>query len=176
MSLACWRVAPRALVAVLGLLPVACSTVPRIEALIVDDVPVSVQDATLSVQVALGTAVNVGLWVDFPSAVFADAVEKSLRGSTSEASPATGGDRRLEITIHDLSMTEWGVSVVMISVWSTSDAPGWQHTAVGTGSASFGEAIWGYTRVRLATERAGRAMIRDGLEALRQRAATSHDR
>ena len=60
-------------------------------------------------------------------------------------------------------------------MWTTSSAPGWRYTAAGSGTASFGEAIWGATRLRLATERAGKAMISVGLEALHQRTAAIAD-
>lgn len=171
------RVAAATVGATLGLLQPACSTLPRVEAMVVDDVPVAAQHASMAVRVGVGPAVTVGLRVDMPLALLCSAIEKSLRSSAAGATAARDGGPVLTVTVHDMSRTgAWGISVDMISVWTSSSAPGWQYTAAGSGTASFWEAIWGDTRLRIATERAGKAMIRDGLEALRQRTADGRDR
>lgn len=163
--------------ATLGLLQPGCSTQPHVEAMVVNDVPVAAPHAAMTVRMGVGPAVTVGLGVDLPPALLCSAIEKSLRGSAAGASTARDSATVLNVTLHDLSRAgSWDISVDAISVWKKTDAPGWQHTAAGSGTATLGEAIWGPTRLRLATERAAQAMIRDGLDALRRHAADAATR
>lgn len=174
----CLAPAATALVgAIAALLQAACSTLPRVEAMVVDDVALAARHAPMAVRVESGSAVTVGPMVDLPLPLLASAIEKSLRGSAAEASaaeataPGNAGPV-LTVTVHDMSRAGgFDISVDAISVWTISSSPGWQYTAAGSGTASFGEAVWGFTRLRIATERAAQAMIRDGLEALRRHAA-----
>ncbi len=159
----------------LGLLA-ACSAVPRVDAMVVDDVAVGANHAAMTVQVRSGAAFSVQGSVDCPPDLLGTALDASLRAATAIPAVSSGGGV-LTVTLHHIGQTGgFDISVDMVTVWMTSDAPGWQYTAAGRGTASFGEAWWGWTRLRLATERAGQAMIRDGLQALRQRDGTASTR
>lgn len=102
---------------------------------------------------------------------FKDALVLAIQKSKAFSSVVEidGADYRLEVSIANLSQPMAGIdmTVTLSSFWKLTKVgatePVWDDTVYSTYTAKFGDALVGITRLRLATEGAGRENIKEGL-------------
>ncbi|HEX6813351.1 MAG TPA: hypothetical protein VF384_17150 [Planctomycetota bacterium] len=158
-----------------------CSTAPRADEMVVNDLRLATSRQRVLVRVERKPTATIAPAIDFDAAALSDAIERSIAACSTLTIVRDGAaELSLQVDVHDASMSGGlEIDVFVIAVWRLVGRDGstaWQYTAEGRGFADFGEAFWGYTRVRLATERACKAMISNALSMLDRSGATAADR